>query len=80
MPSPSKYTVTNVNLVLEAIDDLTISDKDLRIKISEVTGLIHSLALSQFIKSMEELDYIIRVKVGGDPTDEWMIRDRKEEY
>ena len=81
MPSPSKYTVKNVNLVLEIIDDLTISDKDLRMKISEVTGLIHPLALKQFIKSMEELDYIVMVlhhTEGKDPTDEWMIRDRRD--
>ena len=78
MPSPSKYTVTNVNLVLETIDELTISDKELRIKISEITGLIHPLALKQFIKSMEELDYI--VKSGEDPAEnwDWMIRDRRD--
>jgi len=75
MPSPSKYTVTNVNLVLEGIDDLTISDKDLRMKISEVTGLIHPLALKQFINSMEELDYIV---FDEDP-EEWMITDRQED-
>jgi hypothetical protein len=74
MPSPSKYTVKNVNLVLDLIDDLTISDKDLRIKISEITGLIHPLALKQFIKSMEELDYIV---FDEDP-EEWMIRDRRD--
>ena len=73
MPSPSKYSVNNVNLVLETIDELTISDKDLRIKISEVTGLIHPLALKQFIKAMEELDYIIEDPQGG-----WMIRDRRD--
>jgi len=71
MPSPSKYTVTNVNLVLDTINDLTISDKDLRIKISEVTGLIHPLALKQFIKAMEDLDYIIKA---GDLIS---IRDRR---
>ena len=60
MPSPSKYTVANVNKVLETINEPTISDKDLRIKISEVTGLIHPLALKQFIKAMEDLDYIIK--------------------
>lgn len=79
MPSPrSIYTVTNVNLVLETIDELTISDKELRIKISEVTGLIHKSALTQFIRSMEELDYI--VKSGEDPAEDWdwMIRDRRE--
>ena len=78
MPSPSKYTVTNVNLVLDIVDELTISDKELRIKISEVTGLIHPLALRQFIKSMEELDYI--VKSGEDPAEDWdwMIRDRRD--
>lgn len=81
MPSPSKYTVTNVNLVLDSIKELTIPDKKLRIKISEVTGLIHKSALTQFIKSMEELDYIVMVlhhTEGKDPTDEWMIRDRQE--
>ena len=76
MPSPSKYTVKNVNMVLDTIDDLTISDKNLRIKISEVTGLIHKSALTQFINSMEELDYI--VKPEEDPKDEWMIRDRRD--
>lgn len=60
MPSPSKYTVANVNKVLDSINEPTISDKDLRIKISEVTGLIHPLALKQFIKAMEDLDYIIK--------------------
>jgi hypothetical protein len=74
MPSPSKYTVTNVNLVLETIDELTISDKELRIKISEVTGLIHPLALGQFIKSMEGLEYITEFETG-----EWMIIDRQED-
>ena len=74
MPSPSKYTVKNVNLVLDRIDDLTISDKYLRIKISEVTGLIHPLALGQFIKSMEELDIITEFE-----PDEWMIIDRQED-
>lgn len=79
MPSPSKYTVANVNKVLESIDELTITDKDLRRLISEVTGLIHPLALKQFIKSMEELDYIIVSKVDGIPTDDgWMIRDRRD--
>ena len=78
MPSPSKYTVANVNKVLAMIDDLTISDKDLRRLISEVTGLIHPLSLRQFIKSMEELDYIIASKSGGTPTGEWMIRDRRD--
>jgi hypothetical protein len=75
MPSPSKYSVKNVNLVLETIDELTISDKDLRIKVSEVTGLIHPLALRQFIKSMEELDYIVKPE---NPYDGWMIRDRRD--
>ena len=77
MPSPSKYTVTNVNLVLESINELTISDKDLRIKISEVTGLIHPLALRQFVKSMEALDYIVESSWQGEE-DHWMIKDRRD--
>lgn len=82
MPSPSKYTVTNVLLVLGNIDDLTISDKALRIKISEITGLIHPLALRQFIKSMEGLEYIRLVlhhTENEDPHYEWMIIDRQED-
>ena len=75
MPSPSKYTVKNVNMVLDTIDELTISDKALRIKISEVTGLIHKSALTQFIDSMRALDYIVKPE---DPYDGWMIRDRRD--
>lgn len=76
MPSPTKYSVTNVVLVLDAIDELIISDRLLRIKISEVTGLIHPLALKQFIKGMEDLDYIVRS--GEDPQADWMISDRRD--
>jgi len=79
MPSPSKYTVTNVNLVLETVDELTISDKELRIKISEITGLIHPLALKQFIKAMEELDYITKSPYSGEEDNHWLIRDRQEQ-
>ncbi len=75
MPSPTKYSVTNVNLVLDTIDELTISEKDLKIKISEVTGLMHPLALNQFIRGMEDLDYIVRSE--KNPA-EWMIRDRRD--
>lgn len=60
MPSPSKYTVKNVNLVLDMIDEPTITEKDLKKKISEVTGLIHPLALKHFMEAMENLDYIIK--------------------
>ncbi|RKZ06145.1 hypothetical protein DRQ25_14600 [Candidatus Fermentibacteria bacterium] len=79
MPSPSKYTVTNVNMVLETVDELTISDKELRIKISEITGLIHPLALKQFIKAMEELDYITKSPYSGEEYNHWLIRDRQEQ-
>lgn len=78
MPSPSKYTVANVDEVLESIDELIITDKDLRRLISEVTGLIHPLALKQFIKSMKELDYITVSNIEGIETGEWMIRDRRD--
>jgi len=79
MPSPSKYTVTNVNMVLDSIKTLTIPDKKLRIKISEITGLIHPLALKQFIKAMEELDYITKSPYSGEEYNHWLIRDRQEQ-
>lgn len=79
MPSPSKYSVKNVNLVLDTIDErFTISDKELRIRISEVTGLIHPLALKQFIKSMEELDYIAKSPYSGE-AHHWLTKDRQEQ-
>lgn len=74
MPSPSKYTVKNVNMVLDTIDEPTITDKELRIKISKITGLIHPLALRQFIDSMKSLDFITEFEKGG-----WMITDRQED-
>lgn len=69
MPSKSVYTRQNVKTVLEACESKGFMDeiprKVLVREISKVTGLIHDLAIRQFLKGMHETGFASPIGAGN---------------
>lgn len=80
MAIKSVYTRKNVQIVLEACESKGFVDeiprKVLVREISKVTGLIHDLAIRQFLKGMHETGFASPLGAGS----VWEIHHEDEDY